>query len=87
MPLILPNESAENQTIVNNISCTYAVDTEDAENGFNQLLNKALENPTAITRQGKPMAVVLSGQEYKSLQHLDAEESEAFSQELLNTKD
>ena len=99
-------ENAEDETIVHGIPYSHSVSAEDAQNGFARLLDRAQENPTAITRQGKPVAVVLSVKEYESLQRLDdaywiartekalaeeerlsAEESETFTQELLNAKD
>ena len=80
--------------------------TADAKNRFDALLKKAQENPVAITKQGKPVAVVVSAQDYEHFQRLDDaywaaradaafakgdwlgfEESEAFTQEMLNAED
>ena len=61
----------DDETIVHSIPHAHAVSTEDAESSFDRLLDKAQENPTAITRQGKPVAVVLSVQEYECLRRLD----------------
>ena len=65
------SKSNKDETIVHGIPHAHAISTEEAKSKFGQLLDKAQENPTAIMRQGKPVAVVLSVQEYESLQRLD----------------
>ena len=94
------------ETIVHGIHHANAVSVEDAEDRFDRLLDKAQAHPVAITKQDKPVAVVLSVEAYENLQRIDdgywiaraelaeaegdwlgVEESEAFTQELLNAKD
>ena len=99
-------ETASSEPIVHGIPRADAVSTQEAKSRLEPLFDKAQATPVAITKQNKPVAVLLSVQAYQHLQRLDdaywtsraeeneatgellsAEESEAFTQELLNAQD
>lgn len=46
------------------------VKASDAKREFGELLLKAQQSPVEINKNGKPVAVVLSAEEYKALQNL-----------------
>ena len=62
---------AEDETIVYGISCANSFGLKEAKDRFENLLNKAQATPVAVTKQDRPVVVVLSVQEYESLQRLD----------------
>ena len=66
-------DAVGNETIVHGISRTCAVSVQDAKNRLDNLLNKAQKTPMAITKQNKPVAVLLSVREYERLQRRAAE--------------
>jgi antitoxin Phd len=44
---------------------------KEAKNHFGQLLTAAMHEPVAIDKNGKPVAVILSTQEYQRLEHIE----------------
>lgn len=46
---------------------------KDAKNHFGQLLTAALREPVVVDKNGKPIVVVLSTEEYKRLEQIEDE--------------
>ena len=67
----LSQNGGDDETVVYGIPHAHAIETKDAESRFDELLDMAQENPTAITGQGGPVAVVLSVEEYECLRRLN----------------
>jgi antitoxin Phd len=44
---------------------------KDAKNNFGQLLTKAMREPVVVDKNGKPVAVVLSLEEYKRFEQVE----------------
>ncbi len=57
---------------------------QDAKNHFSAVVEAALRGePQRVTRRGKPVAVVLSAEEYERLHRLDRAEAPSFTALLL----
>ena len=61
-------DAVGNETIVRGISRACVVTTQEVQERLDKLLDKAQETPMAITKQDKPVAVLLSVQDYERLQ-------------------
>ncbi len=48
-----------------------ALAAKDAKNGFGRLLDMAQREPISIEKKGRPVAVVLSTEEYQRLENLE----------------
>jgi prevent-host-death family protein len=58
---------------------------QDAKNHFSAVVEAALRgDPQRVTRRGKPVAVVLSAEEYERLHRLDRSEAPSFTALLLD---
>lgn len=58
---------------------------QDAKNHFSAVVEAALRGePQRVTRRGKPVAVVLSAEEYERLHRLERAEAPSFTALLLD---
>ena len=80
-------KSTSGESTALGVSCAESFSVKDAKERFDKLLDMAQEEPVAITKHNRPVAVILSPEEYEHFERLEDAYWEARIEENTNAKD